>query len=1214
MVTAEPRIRVFISHATTDGPEWGDIIFNRLKSSNLDVYYAEDALSYTSTQTQDIKDAILRSQVFILLLTPTSINRNWISYELGVFDGNGQGIFVPVFIGDVSRSEVAAAIPGMSDCFPLNLEDPDEIASEVLEIINKNEAELKAKIDICPEGIKRQLYFNKSFEKRNVGPIMHFTDFLESGYLKYYSRGLYKSNLPEKLQNRFLSERDLIKMLLLDNTYGIIIHGQGGIGKTRLMLELGRHLFFQKQVVIRIYKNFNNLNGFINYINLTRAENYILLFDYVEEHQSFEEITNWIIRNKRKDIKVIGNCRNSYVSEIRCNFEESMKFIDIGIKTLIGINNGYERCYKRNIILSIIDGIEDEEVKARLKDPKAFRTFYQPRPSFAAFIKYMLIKNPQSELKISWDESFTSWLIKRLKLSVVKDTKYRSFFENKKYIFHLFSCFPASTQAVSLLNSKYSNEINILIKDGWLDEENGELKAVHDSVCDSLLVEYLKHFQYSDVSFNEVIMFSKEMKSTSSLMYSLQRIWEDPLWDEIPNVKNRFQKSIANFLFAYLNESLLDEDWFKYKIDNTHLITEVDRIKIFIKHRSILNNNFNLEKSGRSLAFSMEWVHENVFDTRDKETFSIILRDVFCNVWNYQNRFDEVIKGLGGGHIISSYINLYGIDNYICERFNDYLKCVEFETTELKPISLAIVSWLKNNGEITYQLQNTVKQWYEYYEKTQPEDINETYLMDTLLKATEDITIFFSYAKYIKRDVRYLFNNINFAILNSDQISEELISTIRIVFDHFDTMDNNSITPSVILTNWFNKGYDFKFIEVDIFHWLDRFENHSDVGPIVSRILASGYDCRKVKKNIVPWLNVHCQEKPAGFLMFNWLIYGDDNRILNEFIEPYFEVEENQIFDNSRLLLSNWLEITNHPLLVKKAIKPWLKINGSQFEDSIQICSFWLEKGNDKKLVEDYIKNDLIIHIENIYVYWAVCACVKCDVHINILYPIIEKFLEYHWQHEFAIRLIKKCIRLNLFTTSIRISIFKIINNCNTNPFLGYIDITKRGIVPQKEEKWKELARKISKDLINGVSIKEIEKRIVYLIQTYSNKINPFYFLPTWLRYGGDLVLIENFLTNWLYKNLKNGSQSQLVIINLLQYEKGSRLARDIAIKWLQMHGDTEQAKNLLSSWLSFLGHDDAKEIETWIFHWAERHSEIDKESWRDVTLYNYVQLHKNSL
>jgi len=1268
-------------------------------------------------------------------------------------------------------------------------------AVDFLNFISDN-LEKVSKQDFLPKFLEQLQQPQKTTVDEN-SPAQSFNDFLSSQYLKYYSRENFKHNLKDEIKKDFLSEKDFLKFITEENYYGLIIHGQGGIGKTRLMLELGKGLLPKEFIVIKVLPDFENFDELVEYFNLRSNKKYLLLFDYIEEQKVFEKTINWIISTKISNIRVIGNCRNTFVSDIQNNFSEHFKFIDIGFKNKIGLEKKLEQDYKREVILSIINSISDNKLSAQLKNDNVLKSFYQARPSFAAFIKYIHLKNPQTDLSIATNDTFSNWLIKKLKLTAVSKISYSEFFEKKKHIFQILSCLPANPDAANKLEKiaegelSFANEITKLINDGWIDEKNQSLKVVHDTVNDTLLLEFFKHFQFRNFYLTDFLEFALRTDSISSMLWSIQRIWDDFPDDVTPSL----QKSIAKFIDNIFNENIVKENWFKYKLDNTHLISEQDRIDLIIKHRNLLKENFALEKFGSSLAFSIEWVYENIADVATKKIYSDELCDLFFNEWNQRGRFNDFVKDARGGKIISSYINLFGIDEYIKDRFNKYLGLIECNIKNLEPISLAIVSWFKKNGEVNQKTKDLITLWFNIYKEEQPEDVNPTYLINCCLSRRLEGLIKYNLIKPNIYNLKLSGNYLAIALRREESFNSEIKTFILNWFEVFEKEKPENINPATLALAWLEKGDDSSIIRnviqqilihpyrsietkarcislwleksndvvlvepfideilaAEIFyktayyiigHWLEKSDNTLLVKPFLSKWLNNksepqicsfifqnwlskgddpniiiepikkwlstanansignvfsqfiysngniselrkeiiewlsnnsnnsqsvsvlgfllektndetllieleisaekvfknfstqreigfsiGYwiekggqlsivepyingwlkifgnseqgsaiirnwlerngNCSEVKEFVIPCLNIAGKKKEASTLMLNWTRHGDDPYLIKDFIKPFFEIKENQEYNPSKYLIITWLGRTNEPLLVRDSIKSWLAANGDDAAGSIHVCSFWINKGNEIGLLNDYILHQFKNHSILKQSYIVLNFWLKKGGNPEILKYSLINYLKNNWEEIQAIDILKILIKLNIYKDEIKEYILNISHRLGYNPFESL-----------------QLSMSIKSYLKSGQSPELIKNDVIAFLGKNGLEIFASHVIAAWIQYGNDFGLIKDFLITWLDNNLLEEFDSSFVIAAALENESSFNVIHDKTIEWLNKFGKSAFAKFPLSSWLKLKGKEGAKEIEAWIIYWVENLYDPKNHNWRDDLLLN---------
>jgi len=1096
-------------------------------------------------------------------------------------------------------------------------------AESFLQFLSEN-LEKVSKHDFLPKFLELLKIPPKESIDENISA-KSFNDFLDSQHLKYYSRGAFKQKLTEEIQKEFLSENDFLKFVTEDTFYGLIIHGQGGIGKTRLMLELGKRLLRQEFIVIKVLPDFESLDELVKYFNLRPTKKYLLLFDYIEEQKVFDKTIKWIIANKFSNIKIIGNCRNTFVSDIQNIFSAHLKFIDIGFKNKIGLEKKLERDYKREVILSIINSISDKALSEKLKEDDVLKSFYQARPSFAAFIKYIHLKNPNADLSITTDDTFSNWLIKKLKLTAASKITFSDFFEKKKHIFQILSCLPAQPDVTNIIEQikegelSFANEVNKLIHDGWIDETNQSLKVVHDTVNDTLLLEFFKHFQFRDFYLINFLEFALTTNSISSMMWSIQRVW-----DEFPDdITPSLQRSIAKFIDTYFNEEIAKENWFKYKLDNTHLISEQDRINFIIKQKEFLKENFALEKFGSSLAFSIEWVYENISDAATKKIYSDELYDLFINHWNQGGRFNDFVEDARGGKIISSYINLFGIDEYIKDRFNEYIGFVKCNVMNLEPISLAVVSWFNQNGEANQELKDLITSWINVYQNEQPDDVNPTYLINCCLSRRLEGVVKYKLIEPNIHNLKSSGNYLALALRTEENLNDEIKPSIISWFEIYEREKPENINPTTLAFAWLEKGDDssiirnviqqtllhpYKSIETKakcIGLWLEKSNDLELVEPFIEEILSAeifyktayyiiGYWLAKsdnsllVKPFLRKWLNNKSEPLICSFLFQNWLNKGDDPNIIIEPIKKWLQITSNanaigNVFTEFIYSNGNIAELRNE-------IIEWLN-NNSGDSQSVSILGFLLEKNIDESLLID-----LEIPSEKVFKLFAtqreIGFCIGYWIakggRLSIVEPYIKNWLRIFGDSEQGCALIGNWLEKN-----------------------GNFSEVKEFIVPNLQRFTDK--KNISQLMLNWIQHGDDPYLIKDFIEPYfsvkenQEKFESRYLITNWLEKTNLPILVRTAISPWLSANCGN-AYSIYVCSFWLKHGNEIELVKDYLINHFSEFIDEKDSNQVIENWIEKGG--DLGLIKTPLLKYIERDRNNIK------TLYAVVKWinHKGSL
>jgi hypothetical protein len=160
-----------------------------------------------------------------------------------------------------------------------------------------------------------------------------YNDYLLGSRQRYFSRDDFKKQYPDKTKTLVTETEILGTLVQVDSTFGCILLGEGGIGKTRMTLELGNMARSLGWVALQMAGKDIDFNGMKDL--LKPGGKYLLLFDNIEEsgvldnpaalyEQLMEISANSII-------KIVGNCRKSYLKFIDTSETGRLFFKDLSI-------------------------------------------------------------------------------------------------------------------------------------------------------------------------------------------------------------------------------------------------------------------------------------------------------------------------------------------------------------------------------------------------------------------------------------------------------------------------------------------------------------------------------------------------------------------------------------------------------------------------------------------------------------------------------------------------------------------------------------------------------------------------------------------------------------------------------------------------------------------------------------------------------------------
>src|SRR3989339_748873 len=192
--------------------------------------------------------------------------------------------------------------------------------------------------------------------------------YLSNDNLPYISRSHYQEVTNTK---DFETEKTLYTQIFNKKDFhGLIISGEGGIGKTRLMLEIAELARKEDWLIYEINFNIENFNE----ITLIEGYKYCFIFDYIEESLIFDisEIRQFIEKYRdNTQIRIIANARNISKDDRRIN-----DYYNDFVRFEINTSDPHEQRYIEFVIQKMFSKYDILDLPASLLT----------KPSFAVFI------------------------------------------------------------------------------------------------------------------------------------------------------------------------------------------------------------------------------------------------------------------------------------------------------------------------------------------------------------------------------------------------------------------------------------------------------------------------------------------------------------------------------------------------------------------------------------------------------------------------------------------------------------------------------------------------------------------------------------------------------------------------------------------------------------------------------------------------------------
>jgi hypothetical protein len=345
-----------------------------------------------------------------------------------------------------------------------------------------------------------------------------FREYLSVRKLPYYSRRHHQELL--HATSNHLDEYELLASIDFGATTGLLITGAGGIGKTRLSLELGHRAASLGWLVLRTIGRVerDDLERFAE--SLSRDQPVLLLIEYVETQRDFEALVGTL--NELADqfgLKIgwVATCRTSYYGIVEA--VPRHRRIDLSERAAID-NPASEAGFQAAVVRHIL---EESGVGA---DENAVRVC-RSLPVLAVFLAYLLERGRQPDLtELLGEHDFGSWVARRVQSSFAGQPINRA-------LASLAAILPLATPTA--LPPQDREIFDRLAADGWVERDvstehpGGEAWfAAHDVLADQIVLSYLRTIPATTEMFvRDLLGRSSLLGTLASVLFTMQRIHVD---------------------------------------------------------------------------------------------------------------------------------------------------------------------------------------------------------------------------------------------------------------------------------------------------------------------------------------------------------------------------------------------------------------------------------------------------------------------------------------------------------------------------------------------------------------------------------------------------------------------------------------------------------------------------------------------------------------
>lgn len=676
--------------------------------------------------------------------------------------------------------------------------------------------------------------------------------YIRSETLPYYSRSehLCRESAPEDA--KILDEETLLSQLTSRDVTGLILTGGGGIGKTRLMHEVGHIALKNDWVVFRVGERLRAeaLEEVVKQ-SFSQETSVLLLIDYIETQQDFSELTDLLNdynTTYEANVNYIACCRTSYYPSVR----DTSNHLQVDLTPHDAAESWLEN-YRHYTVRHILE-------QSGIGVTETHLTTCADLPILAVFMAYLHGQGRTVELQnLLEEQDFGRWITKRVQQS----------FPNENVMTDLASLvtfFPMTKEQARGLDSTRRDILLKLSSDKWIEQKQQEESpeevwvTVHDVLADQILLAYLSSIR-DGVELFVAPLLKEAMPAghLQSVLLTLQRLADQPHLQDIQ-------------WFDLFNDHMGQnpEPWREVQniLIRTPLLTTSEAIQLLHNHSEVWSG----AETSIDFQNALGWHARKLTDDGMEELSSELQETLFEWIEKAASNVDRT------NYIITSGLKV--CPERVREKARDWIK----DRPRLFQTHYLLVAWLEELKS-PESIANAVKQWSERYGWTQ----NFSFVAKAWLDAGGNRDL-------LKNHIR--------GWLDEHQTEEVASYVCRgwlnaggdkgVVEEHVRTwLDEHAASPAArfLYKGWLDAGGDPNVINAHLLEWLEKhgMEVHAEF--VLSAWLDATGDLDVVETYVRAWLEKHETELKASYVCPAWLNAGGDLALVEEHLRPWFGVD-----------------------------------------------------------------------------------------------------------------------------------------------------------------------------------------------------------------------------------------------------------------------------------------------------------------------------------
>lgn len=786
----------------------------------------------------------------------------------------------------------------------------------------------------------------------STAPPKRYRDYLQSYHLHYITRKEFLITYPYQQCEGLMAEEDYINKLLgHGSTYtSCIIHGKGGLGKSRLTLELGFMALQRGWTVIRVKNTAQDLQQLVSTFSV--GGKYVLLFDYIEDNRLFNQADIERLADEAGlRIVALANCRNTFLNHKRINVHD---------ENCLAINLDAAPDYTQFVIQRLLQLATD----GGIINPTDYA---QVSPAFAVFLVFLKARNPLHKVEIRNLSHFRDWVKNRLCVTL----GVQNWDDISEDAFILFAQLPAKNASCQKMKADFETRkiLSKLIKDGWVEESNDGsetiLESLHDIISDEILIgHYSENPTDIKEKLNRCFLKSISLSTTSSWILSHERIFD----------VCRFEDGVfAELLGSVLSSNYKALESVHKEICFTEVITTNERFEIFRQYPKPFESTFTQKWFGQILGYAGGIA-------RKLESSAILITTIKHLLRKWISANPKFLHTEMGAKITAACINLASENVEYKKQAVEYVEKYAHES-----ISRITLRELLDAKIFPSQVKDAVS---IHLRKHNAKNFSSFVLCSWLSNVDDPY--------YVKDHVNvFLTHNLNSYDSSSFVITSWLENTkdLEAIKPHILKLINANLeNPKLnfVLEKWIEIGKDLALIENQIKIFLDLNKDAFDISFIIKPWLSSKGNPEIVQEFVFEFLGRQNNPSSTNFVIRAWLKATKEVERIEEHLIRY--LKSNDQSKEAQYVINAWLEAGGDPHLIRPHVNNYLKCFG-EIEEASFVWEPWISKTREVLPFKEQLEMYLKLHSTNInstYILVAAVTAVKADIWLR---PYVSKNL-----------------------------------------------------------------------------------------------------------------------------------------------------------------------------------------------------------------------------